>query len=103
MIEYNKITEAYIAGKIDPFHKDSCFVGQIAWNEGIKNWSTEKFSMEELLEVEEVFMKTISLETGHSGANHLSSINHPNYKNALFNAVSNALDKLETFKKETIC
>jgi len=99
---FDKITEAYIKGDIQPYHVDFCFCGTLASRRGI-SWDTSIYSFAQLSAMEFALLEEIRAQTmggpdmyfrTGNGISRESVFNHPRYEQALFDGMVKALDVL---------
>lgn len=110
--QFNKITEAYIQGKIQPYDREFCFCGTLGYVKTDffeSKWDYDLYDWIEYHKMEIALLKTIRDET--IGAEKCESIyidkpgesaelrhelkTHVNYETALFNGMSAALEVLK--------
>jgi hypothetical protein len=134
--QYDKLSEAYIHNRVDPYHNCACFIGNLLEGDGwadirhyatcgesglvcpssdsyidgeafIKQHSDNTYSCEEILQMENLFLKTLETNTVGNKERICSDlvIGHPNYEDALFKAFCVTLDllkKIHESKREIV-
>lgn len=107
---FDKITEAYIRGEIEPYNREFCFCGTIGHTQReigdflVGTWDYTKYSGEEYFKMEYALL-TIIRDSTIDDFKHDIYVqdevartiirNHPNYETALFAGMSAALDVLK--------
>lgn len=113
---FDKITEAYIRGEIQPYDRSFCFCGTLVNKKNqdnvfLSDWDYSFYNHFELGKMEEALLKTIrDMTIGHKASPSIfvediinfdtiklreSVFSHPNYENALFAGMSAALEVLK--------
>lgn len=96
---FDKITEAYIRGEIEPWNSSFCFCGTLCNNKS--NWGiyggdqrNKNYTKYEFIEMEDALLKAISNgNNGNYSQRHKTGSKE--FENALFIGMSNALEVLK--------